>query len=68
MQGLAGAGNRAGTDGALEPTVTCSGINKHGCWLSIVIFIRYNEGALKTKADISSGVNFISVALKHKQK
>lgn len=30
--------------------------------------ISYNKGALKTKAVILLGVNFISVALKHKQK
>lgn len=46
----------------------CGRVNMFVCWLFIVIFISSNKGTLKTKADILSGVNFISVALKHKQK
>ena len=34
----------------------------------MIIFLTYSKGTLKTEADILSGVNFVSVAFKHKQK
>lgn len=68
MGELAQVGNRAGAGLALEPTLPCCEVNMYVHQLPIVLFISYHKGTLKTKADILSGVNFISVALKHKQK
>lgn len=48
----------------------CCAVNILVCVHSVptLLCISYHKGTLKTKADMLSGVNFISVALKHKQK